>query len=222
MDELPVSLALRSFGELSARAAARSFTGDLVVREADGTEHRVVMRRGMIVDVHVAGLFDPILTELHRVGDLSDTAYVEALEALGRSQRRSGDLARDAGTSADAVTRALARQGAERMKTLRERTRDRGREAFLHAREVPSREVRCRLEALPHLRRRPNDAPSRRPSEAAYRPDVSTKRPIAPDRRALRRLAFELHPDRHPHLSKRERAAMADELRAATAAFHGL
>jgi len=222
MDELPVSLALRSFGELSARAVARSFTGDLVVREADGTEHRVVMRRGTIVDVHVAGRFDPILTELHRAGDLSDTKYVEALEALGRSQRRSGDLAREAGTSANAVTRALARQGAARMKTLRERARDRGREAFLQARDVPSREVRCRLDALPHLRRRPTDTPRPRPSDPPYRPAVSTKRPMAPDRRALRRLAFALHPDRHPHLSERERAAMADELRAATAAFHGL
>jgi curved DNA-binding protein CbpA len=42
------------------------------------------------------------------------------------------------------------------------------------------------------------------------------------DRRAFRRLAFALHPDRHPHLSDAEKKALARRLAAVTAAFHGL
>lgn len=238
MDELPVSLALRSLGELGTRAARAAFTGDLVLREADGTEHRVVMRRGTIVDVCVAGRFDPLLAELHRTGDLNDADYVSVLEALGRSKRRAGDLARDVGASGDAITRALARQGAARMQSLRARARDRGREAFLSPREVTTREVRCRLDALPHLNQpRPPANPAKAANNKAakastprqaqrrdqpYRPVPTAPRPPPRDRRALRRLAFELHPDRHPHLSDAERATMADQLRRATAAFHRL
>jgi len=209
-----MTLALRSFAELVRRAQVRTFTGDLVVREGDGTEHRVVFRSGVVVDVRIFGRFDPILKRLLDDGALTESLFVATLEGLGRTRRRAGDLALDAGVPRTALQDALRAQGERRLRALSSIVRGRGREAFLSPRPVRASEVAFRLDptrlvhpadGAPPPKRRPVKAPTKRGSR---------------DRRALRRLAFALHPDRHPHLSDAEREVLARRLASATAEFH--
>jgi hypothetical protein len=245
-----VSLALRSFDALLHRALSEKREGDVVLREQSGATHRVTVRGGYVVRVRVSGRFDPILAELRRAGALSPASYVRALEGLGRTERRAGQLAIDVGLSQETVARALAAQTRRRLgailaRALAAQTRRRlgavlaraleaGRDAWLEARKVRADEVDARIGLGELSKQRPARKPEhprggqRRCAARAEPRDAKTPRATEPhartarDRRALRKLAFALHPDRHAHLSKEARAALAEELARATAAFHGL
>ena len=182
------------------------------MREIDGTEHRVIFRRGTVVDVRVAGLFDPILEALLEEGALSPGTFVTALEGLGRSQRRAGDIA------VDAAGRLFVTDYAY----------DFIEQTFPQYIDWQASDVAFRLEILPLIRRSIRGA-----SDHRRKPRVDAPAEMArmarergsrgrDDRRALRRLAFALHPDRHADLSDAKRERLAIQLAEATAAFHGL
>jgi DNA-binding phage protein len=215
MEGQPVRLALRSLSELCRRAERLAFTGDLILREHDGIEHHVVFRSGTVVDVRVRGHFDPILKRLFDEGSLDPRQLVCALEGLGQSRRRAGDLALELGVPRRTIDRALAKQGERRFSTLVEIARARGRDAWLVPRPVRPGEVAFRLMVGRLLRRRTTATTTTAPR--------SERAPPARDRRrALRRLAFALHPDRHQNLSDAERDRLRRRLAEVTAAYHRL
>ena len=215
------------------------------MRERDGTRHVVILRGGRIVAARVAGRFDPLLATLRRDGAVSRAGWQTALEALGRSERRSGQLAIElAGVDARAVRAALEAQLRSRLAVVLERAATHGRDAWLEPRTVPASEQAAVLTiaaalAAPHAAaahhtatyptaahasasapRASRGQPPRRSATPAL-PGTASRRG-ARDRRALRRLAYALHPDRNAHLSPEARDALAAELASATAAFHRL
>lgn len=239
---------LASLAAVLRSAAARRVTGDLRVRERDGRVHRIVLRAGAVVAAHAAGRFDPILEALRRDGALTPDDWQAALEALGRSERRAGQLAMElAGVPRDTVRAALAEQTRRAVHFVLERGVRFGVEAWVEQREVGPAEVVTWLEpgallaaGSPRPRaatgRRVDsprevaaDEPARRTASRARRAAPGTVAPPAPpahpstlDRRALRQLAFALHPDRNAHLPAGAREALAARLAEATAAFHRL
>lgn len=183
------------------------------------------MRDGRIVSARVAGGFDPILEALRRQGALSEPGWQAAIEALGRSERKAGRLAVEVGGARDRdVREALRRQARRRLSAILERAMTHGRDAWLEPRVVTPSEQATSLpvETLFDDPQLWGVGLGRRPARTAELRPHSDPAPGARDRRALRRLAFALHPDRHPNLSAEARAALAAELARATAAFHGI
>ncbi len=194
-------------------------TGDVVVRERDGAEHRITLKAGRIVAARVAGWFDPLLDAMRRDGALSPSEWQRALEALGRSERPAGQLAVEVGASHAAVRAALDRQTRRAVRAALERAAEHGRDGWLEPREIGPTEPVTSLsvdEVLgdPPARERPPRASGARPRR------TPPSRPAPLDRKALRRLAFALHPDRHGHLDPEARAALGARLGALTAEYH--
>src|SRR5689334_12853458 len=103
-----------TLGDCMARAARRRLDGELRIGP-----HAVVLRAGRVVAARVAGRFDPILMALHEGGALSAEGFWAALEAIGRSDRKAGDLAIDvAGVPARIVRQALEAQLRARVAVL--------------------------------------------------------------------------------------------------------
>ncbi len=213
-----VPLALRSLHEALRLAGQRDFDGDIVIRERDGASHRITLRGGVIVAARVAGRFNPLLESMRRTGALAPEGFVRALEALARSERRSGQLAIErGGASARSVREALAAQLSARLTEIHRRALENGRETWLEARSVAATEAAGRVEAT----RAPRATAPPRATRPASAPSVPPAAPLSLEqRRALRRLAFMLHPDRHAHLPEPERNALERRLADATARFH--
>ena len=218
----PVALSQRSLRELLLAAARARASGDVVVRERGGTRHRVTLRDGRVVAVRAAGRFDPILELLRRHGALNERAWAQSIEQLARSERRAGRLAIEtAGISESALRTALAVQARERLRKILARAETHGLDAWLVPRDVPPSEQAVSLCARDLLGERAEVQASPRPLleevQANPRPPLASR-----DKRALRRLALALHPDRNAHLSPEARARLAARLAEATAAYHGL
>lgn len=179
------------------------------------------LRAGAVVAVHVAGRFDPILDELKRHGVLDDAGYHASIEALGRHERRAGDLAQQYGGASRAAVAAVLRSQAKRRLSALEARVDETTRAHFEPGKVPARDATTFLD---HEDIPVTAAPRRqRPGRAPYRPGpASTKRKRAPTRAELRTLAYRLHPDRHHHLPEAERRRMARRLAELTAAYHDL
>lgn len=194
---------------LVRRLARERREGTLALRESGGAIHRVVLQGGAVVAAHVAGCFDPLLERLRTAGAIDDAAFYETIEALATSDRRSGDLAREITNAAPgAIREALQRQLRDRLAAITNNPRVSS--ATFEPHEVRAREIVTRIPEI--------EIPVPRPQPPAVPPphDPSERR------RALRKLAFALHPDRHAHLSEEQRTALARELAQATAAHHGL
>ncbi len=201
--------------------------GDVLVHERDGTTHRLVLRGGHVVSVRIAGRFDPLLETLHRAGLLRGPAFQATLEALARSERRAGALATEVGgVAGNRVRAALRAQTQKRLAALLTIAAERGSRARFVPRPVRPAEVAATValaSAPPADVRAPHLAP-----KAAPPPPAPTHAPSPPPdpqalaRARLRRLAFALHPDRHAGLPPDRRAALAERLARATAAYHAL
>lgn len=205
------------------------------MRESHGAIHRATLRGGYVVAVRVADRFDPLLDILRGCGAIDADGWYAAMEALGRSDRRAGDLALDvAGASPMAVHHALRAQARRRLEVMGERARRGGSCVSFRTRRVAAGEIATRLSLgdlpAPTPRRRPvspapRSARERRPSSPGTRvaPAPAPTRGDPPiGRRELRRLAFELHPDRNLHLDAPSRERLARRLAELTAAYHGL
>ena len=237
-----------TLGDTIARAARAGHDGDVLLRDDVGRVHRVTLRAGNVIAVRLAGRFDPLLEQLYRSGAVDEAGVVAVLEALGRSERRVGELAIEiAGARPEDVREALAAQLHARIQELF---------AVAETSTTPSLAVRAVLPsegcgALPWrevvrgtLRGRDLRAAAQstwqRPWQTSPQsswqgardgerqstwdgaaPRVTTH--AAPSSRAeLRRLAKHCHPDLTRHLPAAEQAARAAQLARATAAFHGL
>jgi len=182
------------------RARLRDVLGELGVQRAEGElrivsgarVHRILVRAGRVVAAHVAGRFDPLVARLRRTGLLDASSASEVLAAMSRSERRAGELARAAGVPEAAIFEALRRQLDDALTALEVLDGTAAALTF-ERREVRAAEV----QAL-------GAAPTRARPKKRLAPCVTRV-----DRRALRRLALELHPDRTAHLPERERRARA-------------
>jgi hypothetical protein len=208
----------RSLDALLRQALDARVEGLVLVRDRDGARNGVWVQRGYIVGIHVAGWFDPLLLRLTRAGLLSTRDHGRCLATLAASDARSGELASTRfAVPASAVREVIALQLVERYRALRELCDTRGHDARLEARPVPASEVALRMPLGSLLRRagtaaEPSDAetPAGDPGDQAQEA-----------RRALRKLARALHPDRHAHLDAGERLRLSRALARATAAYHG-
>jgi hypothetical protein len=209
--------------ELLTRLLSEGREGELVVIELSGTRHRVLLRGGYVVAVHVAGRFDPLLEILRQCGAMRPEAWYRTLEELARSDRPSGELAlRIGGVSAVAVQAALRAQQDRRLRILAERVRE-GATLRFEPRRVRARDVVARIGPwdLPaEARRSRGERPPAISEPPAARFSFPTDRREA--RRQLRKLARLLHPDRNAHLDAKTRAELAARLAEATAAYHRL
>lgn len=212
----PRPLSERSLEELLWQAVSDRSEGLVVMRDRDGLRHGVWVHGGYVVGVHVAGRFDPLLDILRQRGALDAHAYRACVDSLWQKPSRSGAIAMElAGVSRPAVRDALREQACLRMASLLQIAATRGHDACFEAGAVPMTEMSVRLPLGAVLRKVPGaEGASRGPEPLA---------PIDPvhARRRLRELAKRLHPDRNRHLAPEERAARAEDLARATAAYHG-
>jgi hypothetical protein len=212
-----IPLAERPYSELLAELGRAHESGTAVLRDRDGDRHGVTFEAGYVRTVHLAGRFDPLLAVLERRGSMSRAARSSCLSAL-RDGARSGDVATALAQVPRAALRdALRAQLAERFAALVAWAEQRGYDARLEPREVGASEadaLRVPLGALFRAAGRPLPGVAPGPQHA---PDA----PLGDDRRALRRMAVLLHPDRHPELSDAERRVLERQLAEATARYHG-
>jgi hypothetical protein len=200
----------------------------VLLRDPVGRVHRVTLRSGNVVAVRLAGRFDPLLEQLYRRGVIDAAGVVAVLEALGRSDRRVGELAIDiAGVHPRDVEAALGAQLRTRLSELF-RVAETSTTPSLLVRAVPTTEgggaLPWREVVRGTLRGRDlREAPARVPPSTAQTvsPRIATL-PMPTSRAELRRLAKLCHPDLTRHLPAAEQAARAAQLARATAAFHGL
>lgn len=212
--QTPRPLHERSLEELLWEAVSTRAEGLVVMRCRDGLRHGVWVHGGYVVGVHVAGRFDPLLDLLRQRGALDAHAYRACVDSLWQKPSRSGVIAMElAGVTRPAVRDALREQACQRLASLLEIAATRGHDACFEARAVPMTEMSVRLPLGALLRKVPGMEPE--PPVPAAVPDR------AQARRRLRELAKRLHPDRNRHLAPEERAARAQDLARATAAYHG-
>ena len=108
-----------TLGDTIARAARAGHEGDVLLRDEVGRVHRVTLRAGNVIAVRLAGRFNPLLEQLYRNGAVDEAGVVAVLEALGRSERRVGELAiAIAGARPEDVREALAEQLHARIQEL--------------------------------------------------------------------------------------------------------
>jgi hypothetical protein len=196
------------------RLAVRAATGrlDVDLGGAGADRARVLVRRGLVCAVSVPGRFDPIVDALRRSGAIDGRTYRRILEALARTERRSGQVAVDVGALHEAVVRdALVQQTRLRLVALLDRAAG-ATATFTPCDVAPSEQV-ASVDPVPLLPVASRPAPHVSLRTPATRPEA---------RRQLREIAKRLHPDRNGHLPAPEREKLAAELARATAAFHGL
>lgn len=204
----------RSLEELLWEAVSTRAEGLVVMRDRDGLRHGVWVHSGYVVGVHVAGRFDPLLDLLRKRGALDAHAYRACVDSLWQKPSRSGAIAMElAGVARPMVRDALREQACLRLANLLEIAGTRGHDACFEAGPVPMTEMSVRLPLGALLRKVPGAE-----VEPAMTPNPADR---AQARRRLRELAKRLHPDRNRHLSPEERAAKAQDLARATAAYHG-
>lgn len=201
-------LSERAYLTLLSQAIAERVEGLVVLRECDGTRHGVWVEGSYVVGVHVAGEFDPLLERLRQRGALDAHSHARCVRRLAQLSERAGAVAcAHFGVARREVREALGSQLTERFRTLSAIAQSSGYDARFEPRAVPVGELAMRMPLGSLLRR------SERSTASAHGADA---------RRALRRLAAALHPDRHPELSAEQRARLGRELARATAAYHGL
>ena len=224
-----------TLGDTIARAARAGHEGDVLLRDEVGRVHRVTLRAGNVIAVRLAGRFDPLLEQLYRNGAVDEAGVVAVLEALGRSERRVGELAiAIAGARPEDVREALAEQLHARIQELfvvaeTSATPSLAARAVLPSegagalpwREVVRGTLRGRdLRAAQSTWQRTWQS-AQQSSWHGAAPRVTTHS-MPSSRAELRRLAKHCHPDLTRHLPAAEQAARAAQLARATAAFHGL
>ncbi|MBX3247025.1 MAG: hypothetical protein KF901_07585 [Myxococcales bacterium] len=247
MSPVPRDLRGHSLREVLSALARVDAEGELSCVDSSGRRHRLLLRGGRLVAVHVEGRFDPLLARLRRSGVLDEAAHRRALEALASSERRAGELARREGADPRAIDEAVDRQQTAALEALARRVDGTSARLAFEPRVVVAREVvswrrpahraPCAT-SEPPTRRAPgstSEPPTRRapgstsepPTHGAPRSTADPRRapraaplvepPPAMDRATFRRLVRELHPDLHGHLPADERARRAARLAELTA-----
>ncbi|HEY1959629.1 MAG TPA: J domain-containing protein [Polyangiaceae bacterium] len=237
--QLPGRLRLTTLGDLLGTLHRAGASGTLELVEDRGRAHRVHVSSGLVTSVEIDGA-SPTLSELLKSAGLDEATLRRALLRSLASRRLVGEvLARDFRVSPDVIDGALRAQLALRLRVLE--TLEDARVSFrvavrppreaLHDRPLePSEFLHSRRRARDRVRAPASgDAHHRSPRVACGESDgayallgVDRDADATEIRRAFRRLARELHPDRHPHASEPERRALAVKFAQVAAAYQAL
>lgn len=221
---------MTTLGDLLGTLHRAGASGTLELVEDRGRTHRVHVASGLVTSVEIDGASPTLAELLKNAGALDDGTLRRALLRSLASRRLVGEvLASDFHVSPDVIDGALREQLALRLRAL---------ETILDARVSFRVAVRPPREALHDRPLEPNEflrgrrrardrnrTPTPKPatdSSAYTLLGVERDADAAEIRRAFRRLARELHPDRHPHASEPERRALAVKFAQVAAAYQAL
>jgi hypothetical protein len=229
--QLPGRLRATTLGDLLGALYRAGASGTLELVEDRGRTHRVHLAQGLVTSVELDGASPPLAELLKTAGALDDATLRRALLRALTSQRLVGEvLSKDFHVSPDVIDGALRDQLVLRLRALE--TIDDARVGFRVTVRPPREALRDRpLQATEFLRgrRRARDKQAQTPQGTApVEPSayallgVQRDADAAEIRRAFRRLARELHPDRHPEASDTERRALAVKFAQVAAAYQAL
>jgi DnaJ-domain-containing protein 1 len=235
-------------GDLVAQIYRRGATGTLVI-EAHTRQHRVLFRRGYLKAIKLEGHFQPLGERLLASGEISRENHRRSVEAIASGSALQGEaLVRLGAISAERLRIELEAQARERIAYLVGCSSGRWRfedgsagdpGLLLHPLNLVRGTPRRRGVGRPSAARgrfaaTPGHTPRTEPGRYSLRGMGTTRRPahavlgVAPDaspdvvRREYRRLALELHPDRHPGLDEPARRQLEAKFSEATAAYDAL
>jgi len=232
-------------GDLVAQIYRRGATGILVI-EAHARQHRVLFRRGYLKAIKLEGHFLPLGDRLLAAGEITREHHRRSVEAVASGSALQGEtLVRLGAISAERLRIELEAQARERIAILVGCSSGRWRfedgsagepGLLLHplnlVRGTPRRRGVGRAGGMG--RGRPASTARPEPGRYSLRGMGTARRPahvvlgVAPDaspetiRREYRRLALELHPDRHPGLDEPARRQLEGRFAEATAAYDAL
>ena len=120
-DTLSGRLARGDFPRLAYRLGRAGASGELLLSEGNGTQHRLILRRGYVSFAQVAGLWAPLGELLRAEGSVSDAQIQRSLESVVRDATLQGRalIAQGAATEAE-IDAALRRQSELRLSVLAE------------------------------------------------------------------------------------------------------
>jgi len=230
--QLPGRLRATTLGDLLGALYRQGASGTLELVEDRGRTHRIHIAQGLVTAVEIDGATPPLAELLKTSGALDDGTMRRALLRALTSQRLVGEvLADDFHVSPEVIDGAIRDQLNLRIRAL---------EAIEDARVVfrvtvrPPREalkdrplqasefLRGRRRARDRQAQTPSPSPSPVESSAYTLLGVPRDADAAEIRRAFRRLARELHPDRHPEATDTERRALAVKFAQVAAAYQAL
>jgi DnaJ-domain-containing protein 1 len=230
--QLPGRLRATTLGDLLGALYRQGASGTLELVEDRGRTHRVHIAQGLVTAVEIDGATPQLAELLKTSGALDDGTMRRALLRALTSQRLVGEvLASDFHVSPDVIDGAIRDQLNLRLRAL-EAIED-ARILFRVTVRPPREALKDRpLQASEFLRgrRRARDRQAQTPSpfptaveSSAYTLlGVQRDADAAEIRRAFRRLARELHPDRHPEATDTERRALAVKFAQVAAAYQAL
>jgi hypothetical protein len=243
--QLPGRLSSSTLGDLLGALHRERVTGTVELHERapryGGAErlHRVHLRGGLVAGVETPLPVPPLGQVLRREGLASPEAVSELVMHLRAGDARcSGEILTNRGlVSPEAVRTALRAQLRDRIEALF--TIGDAQIAFRTARPLPRVGMPAPLGPSDFLhgkpRRRDGGRPRPAPSFAARRDEIAPEEPIARARRllglagdagpsdvrrAFRRVAGPLHPDRLAHAGDAERARQVARFAELAAAYH--
>lgn len=228
-------------GDLVAQIYRRGATGTLVI-EAHARQHRVTFRRGYLRSIKLEGHFQPLGDRLLAAGEISFEHHRRSLEAIASGSALQGEaLVRIGAISAERLRGELEAQARERIGYLVGCSS--GRWRFEDGSPGDPGLLLHPLNLVRGTPRRRRGGDRARPSGAPPRPEpgryslrgMGTSHRMAhvilgvpsdasPDvvRREYRKLALELHPDRHPGLDDAARRRLEARFSEVTAAYDAL
>jgi DnaJ-domain-containing protein 1 len=232
-----------TIGDLVAGLHRRGATGTLVI-EAHARQHQVLFRRGFLKAIKLEGLFSPLGDRLLAAGAISREHLRRSVEAIASGTALQGEaLVRLGAVSAERVRQELEIQTRERIAYLVGCSSGRWRfedgapgdpGLLLHpltlVRGTPRRRGAGRARVAPSAGRPPCSEPGRYSlrgmgtTPRAAHAVLGVPPDATPDvvRREYRRLALQLHPDRHPDLDEPSRRRLEAKFAEVTAAYEAL
>jgi hypothetical protein len=224
--QLPGRLRATTIGDLLGALHRSSASGTLELIEDRGRTHRVHLVSGCVTSVEIDGATPQLAELLKTAGALDDVTMRRALLRALTSQRLVGEvLASDFHVAPGVIDGALREQLVMRLRVL-EALED-ARVSFRVAVRPPREALKDHpLQASEFLRGR-RRARERQPrtagdSSAYTLLGVERDADAVEIRRAFRRLARELHPDRHPNATESERRTLAIKFAQVAAAYQAL